>query len=279
MSQLSEVRWEPTRGAREITPADSDRFNEQIRTTSRLHGSFQETEGRVHRLDRTTVLKSGGIRITEALTMDFIARNTTIPVPLVRDVCRLGDRIFILMEYIEGCTLREAWRGMNQTERLDSLCQLRGYIEQLRHLSPPDPQSVQAVDGGSIFDGRMHGEYGPYASIEKFNEAWGHTLLPSLHPTLKPIFEKTAGRSWRTVFAHGDLAPHNILWKDGKIVAIIDWESAGWLPEYWDYTRAWEASYCNDVGEEWWKMFQEFTECYPDELEVEKCVDDLLERF
>lgn len=26
--------------------------------------------------------------------------------------------------------------------------------------------------------------------------------------------------------------------RDGRIVAIIDWESAGWYPEFWEYVFA-----------------------------------------
>ena len=35
-------------------------------------------------------------------------------------------------------------------------------------------------------------------------------------------------------FTHEDLGMHNILVEGGKITAIIDWEYAGWYPEYWD---------------------------------------------
>ncbi|TFY63573.1 hypothetical protein EVJ58_g3183 [Rhodofomes roseus] len=38
------------------------------------------------------------------------------------------------------------------------------------------------------------------------------------------------------VLSHGDLAPHNILVMDGHITGVIDWEAAGWYPEYWEYT-------------------------------------------
>lgn len=37
------------------------------------------------------------------------------------------------------------------------------------------------------------------------------------------------------MFTHGDIAARNIIVRDRKIVAILDWEFAGWYPEYWDY--------------------------------------------
>ena len=45
-------------------------------------------------------------------------------------------------------------------------------------------------------------------------------------------------RSARSVFTHADIAPHNILVDDkGQITGILDWELAGWYPEYWEYAN------------------------------------------
>ena len=38
-------------------------------------------------------------------------------------------------------------------------------------------------------------------------------------------------------FTHGDLLPHNILVDGSKITAIIDWETTGYYPEFWEYCR------------------------------------------
>ncbi|KAK3897337.1 hypothetical protein C8A05DRAFT_48007 [Staphylotrichum tortipilum] len=40
------------------------------------------------------------------------------------------------------------------------------------------------------------------------------------------------------VFSHGDIAARNIMVRDGHIVALLDWEFSGWLPEYWEYVFA-----------------------------------------
>ena len=39
------------------------------------------------------------------------------------------------------------------------------------------------------------------------------------------------------VFTHGDFLPRNIIVKDRKVVGILDWEMAGWYPEYWEYCK------------------------------------------
>lgn len=40
------------------------------------------------------------------------------------------------------------------------------------------------------------------------------------------------------VFTHGDFRPANIIVRNGKVAAILDWELAGWYPEYWEFVKA-----------------------------------------
>ncbi|RAH70030.1 uncharacterized protein BO66DRAFT_438735 [Aspergillus aculeatinus CBS 121060] len=40
------------------------------------------------------------------------------------------------------------------------------------------------------------------------------------------------------VFTHGDFAPRNILVEGDRVTAVLDWEDAGWYPEYWEYIKA-----------------------------------------
>jgi len=62
---------------------------------------------------------------------------------------------------------------------------------------------------------------------------------PTMRPKLEPIFTKYVGE--QTVFSHGDLSATNIMINNGRLSALIDWETAAWMPRYWDYTAArWE---------------------------------------
>lgn len=48
------------------------------------------------------------------------------------------------------------------------------------------------------------------------------------------------------VFTHGDLAPRNILVDaHGHVTAVLDWELAGWQPEWCETVRAY--TFCNDI--------------------------------
>ena len=62
--------------------------------------------------------------------------------------------------------------------------------------------------------------------------------------------------------------------KKAEIAAIIDWEFSGWFPEYWDYTRAYFGPVVHWKNYGWWEMFQECTQCYQEELDVEIILSD-----
>ena len=156
------------------------------------------------------------------------------------------------------------------------MVQLKGYIDQLRSLTPPDPQRIQAVDGGGFIDSRLQsGEWGPFDNVTEFNKFFGHEYIKNKYSEYRAAFDKVEGRKWRVVFAHGDLGPHNILWRDGKIVAIIDWQCSGWLPEYWEYAKSWYGSQTS----EWWELFRRVMDRYDDELEVEHCIGAVVTRL
>lgn len=59
------------------------------------------------------------------------------------------------------------------------------------------------------------------------------------------------GDDHRIVMTHGDLHPRNIMvsWEQDqsdeetremelKVTSILDWDLAGWYPEYWEYLKA-----------------------------------------
>ncbi|KAI0796036.1 kinase-like domain-containing protein [Abortiporus biennis] len=218
--------WDPSNGPRLLSKNDEKLLRWKIRLSRLFYGRVTD-EFRInnaHKLGRSTMIKRGDENtLNEALTMDYITRHTSIPVPRVRDVLKLPDeRIWIIMDYIESDTLDDVWLSLTEQERLNCMQQLQGYVNQLRALPPPDPTRVQAVNGGNLHGFRMHGKYGPYNSIAAFHEARGHSYIPTAYPQYTEDFDKISGKSWKIMFAHGDLGPHNILWRDGQIVAIID---------------------------------------------------------
>ena len=222
------------------------------------------------------------VRLTEAISSEFVAKHTTIPVPRVLDVFNYDGSVYIIQEFINAPMLLTVWRSLGPDDRKKCMIQLKGYLEQLRSLVPPEPGKVQSVNGEGFTDFRLgHDNWGPFESHDEMHEFFLHDHIRSRPDRFRHAQAPLAvikGRKWRTVFAHGDIGPHNILWdtKKAEIAAIIDWEYAGWFPEYWEYTRAFHgpASALKNYG--WWEMFQDYVDCYHEELEADKIISAYL---
>jgi hypothetical protein len=109
--------------------------------------------------------------------------------------------------------------------------------------------SPRPVGSGFAPDGREMLTYIEGSSPQPF--AWSDeavfdvgALLRQLH-SLSAIWQAPSGAQWRdsflrglrgnaSVIGHGDLGPWNILARDGKPVAFIDWDNAGPLDPLWE---------------------------------------------
>lgn len=85
---------------------------------------------------------------------------------------------------------------------------------------------------------------GPFESEEELNE---YLIEPSWLGGFKSDLEYhqalDTARDIRSIphrvlFTHSDLKHHNILVSGSRITGFLDWESAGWYPEYWEFTTA-----------------------------------------
>ncbi|DAA73964.1 TPA_exp: Uncharacterized protein A8136_3746 [Trichophyton benhamiae CBS 112371] len=180
------------------------------------------------RLDESRVLKRKFDDSGERQAMELIAKTTTIPVPKVFEARYVdreeGKNFYIVMEYIPGKPLNVAWNDLSESQRKATCLEIDGYLAQLRKLTG---DRIMAADGGALDVGLYQRRYlGPYDTEQEFHHALGKGEPHDL------------GNNHTIHFAHADLAPRNIIVDDtGHINAIVDWERAGWYPEYWDLVR------------------------------------------
>lgn len=225
--------------------------------------------------------------VLEARNIDYISSHTTIPVPRIHNLFLEGEMFILTMEYIDGVELGRIWNKMSEEQQAAVLDELRGYISQLRALTPPRPGAIEAVDGTSIEDPWLN-TVGPYDDIIPFHNILGlnyirEKRLPAgkyeeYEAAVERCYERSSRREYSTRFAHGDLAPRNILInpRTFRIAAIIDWAFSGWLPEYWEYTQTYEANFCQP---HWWERLRDHVlDPYPDELQARLAIDQVFER-
>ncbi|KAL1840079.1 hypothetical protein VTJ49DRAFT_814 [Mycothermus thermophilus] len=148
----------------------------------------------------------------EADTLRFVRRHTEIPVPLLFCDFEDDDAYYLITEYVEGVSMAELPDEQKQvvTEELES------YLAQLKTLR----------------SNRLGGPTGivipPYRVLcETERDDWSRL--------------RTADRP-EYVFCHNDCSQHNVIVNPDtlKIAAIVDWEYAGFYPEWFEfpfYTR------------------------------------------
>lgn len=199
-----------------------------------LHSLFGRT---IVRVGNNLVVKSGKIRSHEAQTLRFIATNTTIPVPKVHDVrWEDGQVVSIVMDYMPGKRLDEAWDTLDSNQKLSIADELHSYINQLRNLKG---DYIGAIDRGKAIIGQIASiEGGPFDSEQQFNEFFLGDIVKSAPDILRHYAKFALMDTHKIVFTHADFAPRNILVEGGRVTAILDWEYAGWYPEHWEYIQA-----------------------------------------
>jgi hypothetical protein len=177
------------------------------------------------------------------------------------------------MEYFEGETLQAAWAGhlLSSAEKKAVVEELAGYIRQLRLLEPPQRGAVASAEFKQCVDYRIgYTPIGSFLNHEEFHSFLrGYVPLESCTQVYGESVTLCHTRQYRTSFSHADLFPRNIIVRDGKIVAIIDWQFAGWYPEYWEYTKAHFGLL--DMPD-WYTEFQRAVTRYDDELAAERAL-------
>lgn len=199
----------------------------------------EHSSRRILKLESMVVKCGADLDISEIASMSFIQRHTTIPVPKILNAYENEGCKYILMEYIEGEKLSTAWPQLSPSERSCIGSELRDILRQIRNIVPP-PGHIGSVTGGPAVDRRSLGAVkgGPFSTEKKFNE-WQLAQLHEDTPLAnRDMYTNAHKTDHRIVFSHGDLGPHNILVRNGHIVAILDWEYSGWYPEHWDFCKS-----------------------------------------
>ncbi|KAE8139947.1 hypothetical protein BDV38DRAFT_240654 [Aspergillus pseudotamarii] len=89
--------------------------------------------------------------------------------------------------------------------------------------------------GDALYDHRVRCEFGPFAETldftlysipERTSSETRHTITPVL------------SRPYKSFFSHADLHSTDIIISQGRLSRVVDWECAGYFPEYWEFTKA-----------------------------------------
>jgi len=197
----------------------------------------------VSRLTKGTINKRGqatALRL-EAEATRCVALHTSIPVPTVYDFwTKDGGRACLVMEYEDDDTVQRNWRHLSVDQKMAVMRVLRALMSYIICTNPIrkerlvrslERRFLNFVSPGSPWmdhsERRLRITIGVFphsASLEN------NTLLPSCHYS---NCETRWGMTTRS---------------SSLVVAILDWEQAGWHPEYWETVKF---TFGNQSASEW----------------------------
>jgi len=186
------------------------------------------------------------------ITQEFLRNQLGLglDIPLIKEMRRLSeptDKVNLtLMSRAQGVGLDTIWNTLSLEQKSIYKGQLGHAIKQWRQFTSP---VAKKVDGGILDDciiGYCLRRVAPTCKkIGHTTDEWFKNRekelrsgLCLIHKTTDPIIienkfqqlKKNFPKSEPYILTHGDLNLSNIIVKDNKIEAIIDWELSGYLP-------------------------------------------------
>ena len=189
----------------------------------------------------------------EAEVLQFIFQNTTIPVPIVYDFRPASDtgQSHLFMQFMEGEMLARKWRVITPAQRRVVMRKLGEFVRQLRDLQQSSPSGwIGSLSGKQSYDARISTRlFGPFEDERAYND-WRISTFDQFaqahDPTARRLREirHQMPDNHQIYFTHGDISIHNVLLKvhgegedDVEVTALLDWEQAGWRPEFWEAAK------------------------------------------
>ncbi|OJD11386.1 hypothetical protein AJ78_07836 [Emergomyces pasteurianus Ep9510] len=168
---------------------------------------------------------SDGTRVKEVQAMK-VARAAGLPVPRKK--------------------LGQVYEGLDEDEREAIFQELKLYLDTMRKWPNPwGGDRICSLTGSAIRSVRVRNhKVGPCENEQEFNDYLISAAFSRMFSSEKAYrharnrAQKLHSMPHRVVFSHGNLKHHNVMVHKGRISGFLDWESAGWYPEYWEYTTS-----------------------------------------
>ncbi|OJJ67124.1 hypothetical protein ASPBRDRAFT_136536 [Aspergillus brasiliensis CBS 101740] len=200
----------------------------------------------------------------EASIIQFVQEQTSIPVPKVLKNWKEDDHKLIMMD-VTGQPLNTIWPSLSFEQRQSIAKQTVEYLLELRQFQS---DRMQSLDGGPVFDNSFFVYWddrcprGPFASDDELWAEMERRLPECVSEAVRNQLRSLMPPSTPYTLTHGDLSSNNIMVKDGRVTGIIDWETAAYMPVWWEAVSGSIAMHGLE-DEEWRDILQdEFAQGY-----------------
>lgn len=214
----------------------------------------------------------------EIEAMVFVSSKTSIPIPQVTQIQLApeadAEQNWIVMKRLPGTQLGHAWPNMTIHARSYTLTQLREYLQELHSIQSQTPGLIGSCSGGPAYDHRIDNRrtYGPFKSITEFHDFLVSPIKNSPRSEWVVKYRSLLPDTHGVSFAHGDLSWENILVQPetGEVTGILDWEMAGFWPDWWEYRKALHG---NRPQPWWYEVLKEIMPEYRSEAQADMDIE------
>lgn len=173
----------------------------------------------------------------ETANLEFLSSNTKIPIPkVIKEWTEADGSYFQIMERMKGQPLEQAWPSMSETDRERVAKQTAEYLMELRGLTSDRMESLggKPLYNGFLFDSDYKVGHGPLSSKDQLWDIMSSNLSHVPEALRLKLRDRMPNPEPYT-FSHSDLTDVNIMVDNGNLVGIIDWESSGYFPFWWEF--------------------------------------------
>ncbi|GKZ33981.1 hypothetical protein AbraIFM66950_004112 [Aspergillus brasiliensis] len=272
---------------------------DEIRACTNVLGETRACK--VVAVNNDIVVKYGRrVETWEGQALIYLERHVPeVPAPRLYAMYYDAEQLFLIMQRVHGVPLNSLWPSLAPSEKDEITTKLQHAVDTMRKAECPWPDFYGGLDQGPIHHGLFYSQHGgnhqgylgPFSNESAFvaglvgnYRAW---IEHDKHPDYKARFyEKYLPRvlqGHRPTLTHGDIQQKNIVVVDNQDnrggrsfdVVLIDWENAGWLPDFWE-------SFCASYPlqfywvEDWAWRVQDFIPFWPAEMALMHQIDSEL---
>lgn len=154
------------------------------------------------------------------------------------------DYEWSLSKKIDGNNLSDTWSNLNWNGRTETIRQILNIIDVLHKV---DTSIVESISSKKAWYSSFNVNE-TYSCLEKYRnqDIFSSEQINILYSILERFWEKC--NSVTHVLNHGDITMDNLLWSNGRIVSLIDFEHSVIAPPELDLHSIINLAFCNDYN-------------------------------
>lgn len=277
---------------KQLLPSTSNLTESVIDLFSRAEVIFQQPWALSTMVLRVTAdivvkLSLGADDTDEYSALEYLQQHLPgFPFPKPHGLIKLSHYYLMFMTYIPGSDLEKAWPQLDVVQKSSISSQLNTLFLELRSLPHPENKQLGGLQGQGCKDGRrgVRVSSKPIMNVNDFEDFVLRSGFPNTTQLYRSFLQGVCPpMPYKPVFTHGDVRPANIMVDkaesgEWKVVGIVDWERAGFYPEYWESVEMTN----NLTHSERWDWYAHFPDClhpknYPARWFLDRVWDPLVE--